>query len=166
MQLEGKTMLQRSSSLAGLAVSFSVAAVAAALVISINSGQAAELTYGRFDDVTLNGCYDGDTCTFTISGVHPLLGERIGVRVRGIDAPEIRGKCEAEKALARAARDRLRALLAEAVRIDLVNVSRGKYFRIIADVEADGINVADVLLREGLGRGYSGEARRTWCVAE
>ncbi|MCB0221796.1 MAG: thermonuclease family protein [Chrysiogenetes bacterium] len=148
------------------AVSISVTVFAVALVGFVNSGEAAEATYGRFDDVTLDGCYDGDTCTFTIPDVHPLLGERIGVRVRGIDAPEIRGRCEAEKALARAARDRLRALLAEAVRIDLVNVSRGKYFRIIADVEADGMNVADILLREGLGRGYSGQAREAWCVAE
>lgn len=153
----------RSSSSGRIAVSFSVTAFAAMLVISINSSRATEPTYGRFDDVILNGCYDGDTCTFTIPDVHPLLGERIGVRIRGIDAPEIRGKCEAEKALARVARDRLRALFAEAVRIDLVNVSRGKYFRIIADVEADGINVADILLQEGLGRGYSGEARESWC---
>ena len=43
-------------------------------------------TYGSFKDVILHGCYDGDTCTFTIPGVHPLLGEKIKVRLRGVAA--------------------------------------------------------------------------------
>lgn len=148
-----------------LIVSISVALFEASVVLFVNSATAtSEHTYGRFQGVVLHGCYDGDTCTFTIPGVHPLLGDRIGVRLRGIDTPEIPGKCEEEKALARKARDRLEELLKAAKRIDLVSVARGKYFRIVADVEADGVKVVGVLLREGLGRRYDGVgARRLWC---
>lgn len=55
-----------------------------------------------------------------------LLGERIGVRLRGIDTLEIRGKCEEEKALALKARDRLEGLREAAKQIDLVDVAQGK----------------------------------------
>ncbi len=78
-----------------------------------------------FDNVTLIRCYDGDTCTFTIPGVHPFFGEKISVRIRGIDTPEIRGKCAVEKRKAKAARDFLRNLLRNVSRIDLVEAERG-----------------------------------------
>ena len=90
-----------------------------------------------FEKVLLVSCYDGDTCKFTLPGIHPFFGKKIGVRIRGIDTPEIRGKCPAEKEKAKDARDYLRNLLRGASRIDLVGVKRGKYFRIIATVQAD-----------------------------
>lgn len=55
-------------------------------------------------------------------------------RVRGVDTPEIRGRCEAEKTKAREARDYVAGLLAAAQQIELRNVARGKYFRLVADV--------------------------------
>ncbi len=53
-----------------------------------------------FNNVTYHRCYDGDTCALTIPGVHPLFGEKIAVRIAGIDTPEIKGKCDQEKVLA------------------------------------------------------------------
>lgn len=47
-----------------------------------------------YENVTWLRCYDGDTCTFTLPGVHPFFGERIAVRIRGIDIPEIRGNAK------------------------------------------------------------------------
>ncbi len=108
-------------------------------------------------------CYDGDTCTFTLPGVHPFFGEKISVRIRGIDTPEIRGKCAAEKTKAKAARDFLRNLLRNASRIDLVDAKRGKYFRIVAIARADGRDVAPLMIEEGLGRSYQGGRRTGWC---
>ena len=95
--------------------------------------------------------------------MHLLLGERFSVRIRGVDTPEIRGKCEAEKEGAVAARDFLRELLARAARIDLVDVKRGKYFRIVATVRADGVDMAAALIENGLGRPYGGGKRAEWC---
>ncbi len=54
--------------------------------------------------------YDGDTLTVD---AHPWPGVtiRTGVRVNGIDTPEIRGKCDAEKEMAREARDLAREIV-------------------------------------------------------
>ncbi len=124
---------------------------------------AGERTYGDFKGVVLHSCYDGDTCTFTIPGVHPLLGDHIGVRIRGMDAPEIRGKCEAEREGALRARDELVAILTRAKEIRLVDVARDKYFRILATVTADGRDVSAALVKIGLARHYEGGTRLGWC---
>ncbi len=76
-----------------------------------------------FPNVTYHRCYDGDTCTFTLPGVHPLFGEKISVRIAGIDTPEIRGKCEQEKALAKKARDLVRGILPTAHNLDLIDAA-------------------------------------------
>ena len=42
-----------------------------------------------FNNVTYHRCYDGDTCTFTIPGVHPLFGEKISVRIAVMETAEV-----------------------------------------------------------------------------
>ncbi len=54
------------------------------------------------DEVT--SIYDGDTFRVTIKNYPPVIGERISVRVLGVDTPELRGKCQKEKELARLAK--------------------------------------------------------------
>ena len=68
------------------------ALITLALSLAPSSAWPAPRTYGDFTDVKFIRCYDGDTCTFDIPYVHPLLGKRIAVRFRGIDTPEIKGK--------------------------------------------------------------------------
>lgn len=41
--------------------------------------------------------YDGDTFKVNIDDYPAIVGEAISIRIRGIDAPEIRGKCLSEK---------------------------------------------------------------------
>lgn len=109
--------------------------------------------------------YDGDTITFKIPDVHPLLGENISVRVNGVDTAEIRTKDKCEKEKGRNARKLVESLLKKAKRIDLKNIQRGKYFRVIADVIVDGKSVGDVLIKNNLARRYDGGKKSTasWC---
>ncbi len=116
-----------------------------------------------FEGVAWLGWYDGDTCSFTLPGIHRFFGERISVHLRGIDTPEIRGKCAAEKTKAKTARAFLRNLLRNAGRIDLVDAERGKYFRIIATVRADWVDVVPLMIERRLGRPYQGGRRKGWC---
>ncbi len=86
-------------------------------------------------------------------------------RIRG--APEVRTKCDAEKVAAREARDMLAERLRPATAIELREVTRGKYFRLVAEVLADGVNLSALLLERGLARPYTavqGSARsvRGW----
>lgn len=109
--------------------------------------------------------YDADTITVEIPNVHPLLGKKISVRVNGIDAPEMNGKKPCEKEAARNAQRLVEALLKNAKQIDLNNVGRDKYFRILADVSSDGQSLKMLLLKNKLAYEYGGGTKVAinWC---
>jgi len=106
---------------------------------------------------------DGDT---VVVRAHIWLGQEIETTVRlfGIDAPELRGRCLAESDLALKARDFLADLLASGD-ILLRDIRFGKYAkRVVARMEAaDGRDCASALIGIGLGRAYGGGKRRSWC---
>ena len=119
---------------------------------------------GTFLVVFFLSCYDGDTCKVDIPGWHPVVGESIPVRIAGIDAPEIRGQCEREKQHARLVQRIVESQLRKAKQVQLKNVRRGKYFRLVGDLYADGNNIAEGLLKRGLVNPYDGQsARKSWC---
>lgn len=109
--------------------------------------------------------YDADTITFDIPGVHPLIGEKISVRVKHVDSPEIKGKLPCEKEVARTSKRLIENMLKNAKRIDLVNVERDKYFRVLADVKIDGKDVAETLIKNNLAYAYEGATKEkiNWC---
>ncbi len=108
--------------------------------------------------------YDGDTVRVDIPNFPPLLGANISIRIRGIDTPEIRGKCPEEKIKALKAKKRVRELLVNAKSILLKQLSRGKYFRIVAHIFADGVNIGKILLKEKLAvRYFGGKKMARWC---
>ena len=109
--------------------------------------------------------YDADTFRVSLKDWPEYLGDDISIRVRGIDAPEIRGKCESEKVKARAARDYVRQRLSKSSTISLHNIEPGKYFRLVADVQLDGTSLAQELINQGLARSYDGGHRQGWCDA-
>ena len=78
------------------------------------------------------------------------------------DTPEIRGKSEREKALAIDAKHYTLNALSNANIIELRNVSRGKYFRIVAEVYYDGHCLSDGLIDAGLAYKYSGGTKKSW----
>jgi endonuclease YncB( thermonuclease family) len=109
--------------------------------------------------------YDADTITVQIPQVHPLIGDKISVRVRGIDSAEMKGKSPCEKARAKEAQKLVERSLKSAKRIHLTNVERDKYFRILADVEVDGQYIKDILIQRQLAYEYHGQTKRKvdWC---
>ncbi len=109
--------------------------------------------------------YDADTITFNIPNVHPLIGNKIPVRVRSVDTPEIKGKLPCEKEAARTAKRLIENLLKNAKRIDLEKVGKDKYFRILADVVVDGKPLKEILLKNNLAYAYEGKAKQklNWC---
>ena len=114
-------------------------------------------------DVEVVRVYDGDTFYVDIRGFPPIVGDDMPVRVRGIDCPEIRSSCDAERALARQARDFAEDLLLRAERVDLIDIERGKYFRIVADVLMDGDDLALLLIDAGLAVPYEQRHDVDWC---
>lgn len=133
------------------------------LLAPIAPAAASGATYGDVAGVRLVDCHDGDTCRFDIPGWPAIAGAAIRVRLAGVQAPELPGHCEAETRRGEAARDRLAGLLEQARSIDLRRLRRGKYFRIVAEIWADGAPVADRLLEEGLARPSEDGAPLDWC---
>lgn len=88
-----------------------------------------------------------------------LAGEKI--RIEGVDAPEMDGRCLAERERARRATARLSKLLAGRS-IDLRRNGTDLYGRTLAAVYANGRDVAEVLVREGHARQWTGR-RESWC---
>ena len=72
--------------------------------------------------------YDGDTVRVNIDSFPDIIGKNIRIRLKGIDAPEIKGKCKKEIDLAIMARDYLRNAINQSSQIELRNMERGKYF--------------------------------------
>ena len=121
-------------------------------------------SYGDYQGAFYFRNYDGDTITFNLPGLHPIIGEKISIRVNGIDTPEIKGKCEKEKYDAQQAKEMVADILKDAEQITLKNMERGKYFRIAADVIVDGENLADVLVEAGMAVRYDGGKKtHKWC---
>jgi len=102
--------------------------------------------------------------TFNLPGLHPIIGEKISIRVNGIDTPENRGKCEKEKYGSKQAQQMVADILKDAEQIALKNMERGKYFRIAAYVIVDGENLADMLIEAGMAIRYDGGKKiHKWC---
>lgn len=106
---------------------------------------------------------DGDTL---LVRARPWVGLEVETKVRllGIDTPELKGKCEAERQKAEAAR----AFLERAVGKDFVllhDVRHDKYGgRVLARVRtAAGQDCAQALVAAGLARPYEGKRREAWC---
>jgi endonuclease YncB( thermonuclease family) len=122
--------------------------------------------YESFKNVQFVKNYDGDSITFNIPKAPAIVGKNMVIRLRGIDTPELKKKtCLAEKEKADAAKQLVYSLLKGARVINLHRIQRGKYFRILADVEFDGQDLATVLLRQELAVKYSGAKKEyNWCL--
>ena len=85
------------------------------------------------------------------------------LRLDGIDTPELRGKCPAERELASRARAFLAARIG-AGPVLLSEVREDKFGgRVIAQAAAGGEDLAAALIAAGLARAYLGGAREGWC---
>lgn len=124
---------------------------------------AAPVNYGVAKVAKVISIYDADTFRVNIEGWPSIVGENISIRVSGIDAPEIRGKCPEEKQAAQRAKQKTVDLITAASNIELKNMVRGKYFRIVADVYVDGINLSNRLVELGHAVAYDGGTKISWC---
>ncbi|MBP0111419.1 MULTISPECIES: thermonuclease family protein [Bradyrhizobium] len=106
---------------------------------------------------------DGDTF---LARLHRRDGRDLvaRVRLRGIDAPEMKASCRDELDKAEAASDALRNLLGQGG-VMIYNLGQDKYGRLLADVATKRTaNVSAALLAGGFVRSYNGGHRDGWCA--
>jgi len=124
------------------------------------------LSAQEYNDVIVSevvNIYDGDSFTVNVNSWPDIVGYRIGIRVNGVDTPEMRAKCPQEKVLARQAKQFTVDMLRGGKVVKLRNLQRGKYFRVIADVYVDEKSLTRALIENNLGYEYHGGTRRGWC---
>lgn len=130
-------------------ISLSIASVKTAKNSKLNH-------YGDIVISEILSVYDGDTFRCDIPNYPPIIGHNMPIRINGIDCPEMRDSNNEVKQLAIRAKEFTKNKLNSSKVIKLKNMNRGKYFRIIADVEIDGIDLGQLLIREGLAKPYDG----------
>lgn len=112
--------------------------------------------------VTIESVYDGDTFYCTIPDVHPVFGKHIGVRVYGIDCPELRTKDEEEKFHAKESKKFAEEILLGKT-VTLKNPQRDKYFRLLSSVKLEsGEDYSQKIIAAKLARPYFGEQKEKW----
>ena len=122
-------------------------AVAAMLTVGVATAQT-----GTIVDVV-----DGDT----------MKVGAVSWRLMGFDCPETYyARCASERARGDAATRRLRQFLSGANKVTLIADRHiDRYGRQLGHLRADGKNVGENLIREGLCAPYSGRTeRRDWCA--
>jgi endonuclease YncB( thermonuclease family) len=106
---------------------------------------------------------DGDTVEVR---AHVWLEQSIITRVRlkAIDAPELRSGCPQEVRQAEAAKAEMTRLLAEG-RVFLSSLGRDKYGgRVLGALHtSDGTDIGQAMLASGHARRYAGGRRERWC---
>ena len=90
--------------------------------------------------VSIKYCYDGDTCT-------TLKGEKI--RLACIDTPELKGK-KANPIPAKLARNFLNDLIAKK-EVSIRRITKDRYGRTVAELFKDGVNIQELIVKEGFG---------------
>lgn len=105
---------------------------------------------------------DGDTFKINIAGYPNIIGRHMPIRIKGIDTPEMKDKRPKIKKLARQAKAFAASRLLNGKKILLTNIKRGQYFRIVATVWIDGVNLGDELIKHGLAKRYGGGKKSKW----
>ena len=124
----------------------------AAILILVGSAGPALSHSSELEVLEITKVYDGDTFKVNLNCTVDLFCKNIPIRPTNYDAFELRDPVN--KRQARAAREKLKSLLANAQRVELRNVRRGKYFRLVADVYVDDRRLSDIMLSTGLVKPY------------
>ena len=112
----------------------------------------------------INRIYDGDTFYVTLANcVKPdLVCKNIGIRVMGVDTPEMKATSPREKELALQARKITTYFLTDIKNVKLINCQPDKYFRIDCDVvNNQGQYLKDILIENKVGVPYDGGTKVT-----
>lgn len=142
---------------------FKTILVAAMMVVCATASAQDYGTY-QIPKSDITSVYDGDTLYITEKSCPPVFCDHIGVRLNGIDAPEMHGACQLEKDKAKSAKQFLSNAIKNGSVIELRNTSKEKYGRLIGDMYIDGSPVGDQMVSKGLAVAYHGEKKSTdWC---
>lgn len=118
------------------------------------------MVFSDFQGVEILRAIDGDTVVAHIPGV-PEIFEKLNIRLKGIDAAELRGERACEKNDA----ERGKAMMANLVTgrtVDLHFCTPDKYFRAVCVIFVDGVDVSAYMIDHGYAVPYAGDTKIKW----
>ena len=125
----------------------------------------AKTNYGNALIEEVTSIYDGDTFRVNIKGYPKIIGHKMAIRLANVDTPEIKAKCTQERLLARKAKQFTVNFIRNAKVLELKNMKKDKYFRIVAELHSDDKkSLATELIRNDLAVPYfGGKKSKNWC---
>lgn len=108
---------------------------------------------------------DGDTVEVQVGFLPKELGDKLFVRVWGVDTPEKgwRAKSEKENQMGLAATQFTKETVTNAKNIKINLIAWDKYGgRVLGDVIIDGTSLRELLLKNGYAREYYGDKKQDW----
>lgn len=117
-------------------------------------------------DYKMTRVVDGDTIEFIMPGLPVELGDKLKLRVLGVDTPEKGGRaaCPAEARAGAAATAFAKKVLSEALVVQFEIKKWDKFGgRVLGDVIYDGKRLSEELIKAGLARPYFGDKKKSWC---
>lgn len=109
---------------------------------------------------------DGDTVEFKVDWLPPELGDRLKLRIYGVDTPEKAGRaqCAKENKLGLAATKFVVGEVGKAKTKTIIIRDWDKYGgRVLGDLILDDVSLRDTLIAKGYARPYEGDAKKSWC---
>jgi endonuclease YncB( thermonuclease family) len=109
---------------------------------------------------------DGDTVEIQVTWLPTELGDKLKIRIFGVDTPEkgFRAKCESEAKRGEAATLFTKKMLADSKKIQVEIKEWDKFGgRVLGDVLVDGKSLRAELIKNGFAREYYGDAKQSWC---
>ncbi len=118
-----------------------------------------------FYNVKIISVYDGDTFKVSLPCQIPIFCENISVRVKNIDAPELKTKDKCERIAAKKAKKLTKEFLSGG-KIILKNCERDKYFRLLCEVKKEETDLSLFLLKNNSAYQYFGRTKQktNWCI--
>jgi hypothetical protein len=105
---------------------------------------------------------DGDTILVNLPGIPEIFGKNMYIRIRGIDTPERKDERPHIRGIALFASVRMDEIV-RGKTLRLVNPRReGCYFRLVADVYVNDLDVGAMMIEERFAKPWKGEGPHPW----
>jgi micrococcal nuclease len=136
------------------------------IAIILSLALAAPIWAANVYEALVTQVIDGDTIRVNIE-VWPGLHTTTNIRISGMDAPELTGKCQSERDLAIRAKDFISQIMVTGRIVYLTNLQIDKFggrydasVYLRSNLEMD---VSRHVIAMGLARPYDGGKRKGWC---
>ena len=109
---------------------------------------------------------DGDTIEFVMPGLPDELGDKMKLRIYGIDTPEKghRAQCK-EEALKGEKATKYAKQIVDTAAVLKVEIRDWDKFggRVLGDLLVNGKSFREIMIQKGYAREYYGDKKQTWC---